>query len=328
MTAEISVIVPVYNVEKYLDKCISSILRQTFDNFELLLVDDASEDRCPEICEYYAKMDKRVRVIHRKVNGGLSAARNTGIKASEGKWISFVDSDDWISDNMLKCLYESTVSSNAQIGICDFFRVYEDGKLTGESFGRFREGVFTYEDIVKKFAGDENIWYTVMFGKLFDRTLFENIRFPENKLNEDVFITLKLFRQCVRVRAVSDKLYYYVSRSDSIMHRYTVQALDGVEALYNIFNEFYTENRIELLPQIEKILFARLTVVYKGLDRRERKQPRVEDMIQYSKRCVKIIKKEHQITWLSRIRTNLFFYYPPAFFAVESLFNRIKGIRK
>lgn len=106
MSIVISVIVPVFNVEKYLEKCILSILAQTYKNFELILVDDASPDSCPEICDRYANIDQRIRVLHCKKNGGLSAARNIGIEAARGKWITFVDSDDWVSQEMLQYLYE------------------------------------------------------------------------------------------------------------------------------------------------------------------------------------------------------------------------------
>lgn len=325
MNVEISVIVPVYNVEKYLEKCVDSILGQTYKNIEVILVDDASPDRCPQICDQYAERDKRVRVIHREKNGGLSVARNTGIGVAKGKWISFVDSDDWISSDMLYSLHRMAIRYNAQIVICDFFRVYEDGRDTGESFGKFKNGIFSYRDIVCKFAGDENIWYTVMFGKLFDRRLFKNIQFPENKINEDVFVTLKLFKQCNRVCAVSHKLYYYVSRNNSIMHRYTIQALDGVEAVYNIFNDFYREKWLDLLPGVEKLLFARLTTVYRGLSGKDRKQTRVKEMLQCSKECVEILRKEKRLSFPSRIRTGLFYLFPAAFYIVENCYSRIKG---
>ena len=135
MSIVISVIVPVFNVEKYLEKCILSILAQTYKNFELILVDDASPDSCPEICDRYANIDQRIRVLHCKKNGGLSAARNIGIEAARGKWITFVDSDDWVSQEMLQYLYEGVKKNDAQIAVCDFFRVYENGEGTGESLG-------------------------------------------------------------------------------------------------------------------------------------------------------------------------------------------------
>lgn len=328
MSIVISVIVPVFNVEKYLEKCILSILAQTYKNFELILVDDASPDSCPEICDRYANIDQRIRVLHCKKNGGLSAARNIGIEAARGKWITFVDSDDWVSQEMLQYLYEGVKKNDAQIAVCDFFRVYENGESTGESFGNFEGGIFTYEDVVRKFAGDENIWYTIMFGKLFDSTLFKEIRFPQGKLNEDVFVTLKLFKQCRRVCSISRKLYYYVSRNTSIMHKYNVQSLDGVEAVYGIFKEFYRENRMELLPGVEKLLFARLTTVYKGLSKEDRKQTRVKEMIGCSKETAAILKRGGQMPFRSKVRTELFYRAPGVFFLVENFYSNRKRIDK
>lgn len=328
MKVEISVIVPVYNVEKYLEKCISSILKQTYKNFELILVDDASPDRCPIICDEYAEKDERITVIHREMRGGLSAARNTGIDAARGNWLSFVDSDDWIAPDMLESLYEGILQHKAQIAVCDFFRVYENGEETGESFGRFRGGIFSYGDVTHKFVGEENIWYTVVFGKLYNRDLFGTVRFPINKLNEDVFVSLKLFKQCERIISIEKKLYYYVFREGSIMREYSVQALDGVEGCYKIFQEFYKERQLDLLSGIEKLLFARLTTVYGGLSKKNRKNPRVNEMIECSKETVDILKKERLMTISSRIRTTLFYCVPDFYFVVEYFYNIMKRIRR
>ena len=120
---KISIIVPIYNVEKYLDKCVSSILNQTFTDFELLLVDDGSPDRCGEMCDEYAKKDSRVKVIHRK-NGGLSAARNSGIDAACGKYIGFIDSDDYIEENMYEHLYDVITKYDADIACGGIFDTY------------------------------------------------------------------------------------------------------------------------------------------------------------------------------------------------------------
>ena len=119
----ISIIVPVYNVESYLERCINSILNQTFKNFELILVDDGSTDKSGEICDSFAGYDKRIRVIHKK-NGGLSSARNVGLDVSIGKYIGFVDSDDWIDEFMYEKLYRNMIKTKSDIVICNFSRVY------------------------------------------------------------------------------------------------------------------------------------------------------------------------------------------------------------
>lgn len=123
----ISIIVPVYKVENYLQKCIDSILAQTFRDFELILVDDGSPDRCPELCDAAAEKDSRIRVIHQK-NGGLSAARNAGLDAARGGWIAFVDSDDAIEPEMYEALHDSAVKENADVAVCNFQLLDETGK--------------------------------------------------------------------------------------------------------------------------------------------------------------------------------------------------------
>ncbi|MDO4340598.1 MAG: glycosyltransferase family 2 protein [Eubacteriales bacterium] len=328
MNVEISVIVPVYNVEKYLEKCIKSILCQTYKNFELILVDDASPDRCPSICDEYAKTDERITVIHRKKRGGLSAARNTGIDSAKGRWLSFVDSDDWIAKDMLEELHKGVLKHHAQVAICDFFRVYENGEETGESYGNFHGGVYSYQEVLYKFAGEENIWYTIAWGKLYDRRLFDTVRYPVNKLNEDIFVALELFKQCERICSIEKKMYYYVSRAGSIMQTYTVQSLDGVEGWYHIFQQFYREKKMDLLPGIEKLLFAKLTTVYGGLPKKDRKEARVKEMIDCSKEAVNILKKEKLMSKSSGIRTALFYHMPTVYFGVEKIYNVVKRIRK
>ena len=124
----ISVVVPVYNVEKYIDKCINSIINQTYKNLEIILVDDGSPDNCGNICDEYAKKDNRIIVIH-KENGGLSDARNTGIEVSKGKYITFIDSDDYISDNYVSFLYNLIIEYKADISIGKHYVLYENGEI-------------------------------------------------------------------------------------------------------------------------------------------------------------------------------------------------------
>lgn len=125
-TPELSIIVPIYKVEKYLKECIQSILQQTFTDFELILVDDGSPDACPQMCDAIAEQDSRVRVIHQK-NGGLSAARNTGIEAARGNWLGFVDSDDFVAPDFYEKLYHAAVSAGADCSICSVQLTHEDG---------------------------------------------------------------------------------------------------------------------------------------------------------------------------------------------------------
>lgn len=195
---QLSVIVPVYNVETYLKRCVDSILEQTFKEFEVILVDDGSLDNSSEICNKYSKSDKRVKVIHKK-NGGLSSARNAGLNIAKGKYIAFIDSDDYISKDMFKTMINLAFSSNYDIVSCGFRRFYEnscnDSVCKGTIY-KYRNieplanYLLEYDNVNRKID-------TVVWNKIYKRELFNDITFPEGKIYED-------------------ELYYYFQRQDSI----------------------------------------------------------------------------------------------------------------
>ena len=225
---KISVIVPVYKVEKYLSRCVDSILKQSFIDFELILVDDGSPDLCGDICEQYATSDSRVVVIHRE-NGGLSAARNSGIEwglnNSDSKWITFIDSDDWIHCRMLEIMYNSVLKNKTDIAVCDYRRInsfYDDISVSGYS-----ESVYDALD----FFADNSSAAMVSVCKLYRKNLFSDCRFPEGKLHEDVFTTYKLFAKADKISYINTALYFYYQNNDSIVHSsYSLRKLDEVEA--------------------------------------------------------------------------------------------------
>ncbi len=225
--SKISVIVPIYKVEKFLNRCIDSILAQTFKNFDLILVDDGSSDNCPKICDDYAKKDKRVKVIHKK-NGGLSEARNFGIDyalETDSEYITFIDSDDWVDANYLRFLYDS-VNDNCFISVCDFHKT-SDFNIDTNDVNVFN--LINPED----FWVQNQINATVAWGKLYKKSLFNDVRFPVGKLHEDEFTTYKLLFSCKKIAYVSNKLYYYFLREESIMAKWSVKRLDLIDARYN-----------------------------------------------------------------------------------------------
>lgn len=210
----ISVVVPVYKVEKYLNRCIDSILSQTFTDFELILVNDGSPDNCGEICDEYAKKDRRITVIH-KENGGLSDARNAGIdwafKNSNSEWITFIDSDDWIDRRYLEILFNTAVENHVDVSVCDFLRTsnFEDTD-TQENF--------TYQKWdVTDFFVEKNLNFVVAWGKLYKKSLFEKIRYPKGKLHEDELTTYKVLFCCEGVVFIESKLYNYFINNEGIM---------------------------------------------------------------------------------------------------------------
>lgn len=211
---KISVIVPVYKVEKYLSRCVDSILNQTFDDFELILVDDGSPDKSGDICEQYAKSDNRIVVIHRE-NGGLSVARNSGIEwalnNSDSEWITFIDSDDWIHSNYLKILLDYAKRFNTEVSICNFLRT---SGYMADDVSEEKLNVHNYSS--EDFFANHNLNAVVAWGKLYKKHFFEGIRYPEGRLHEDEFTTYKILFQCKDVCFVDEHLYYYFINTQGI----------------------------------------------------------------------------------------------------------------
>lgn len=228
---KVSIIVPVYNVEKYLEKCIDSILNQTFHEFELILVDDGSNDLSGEICEKYKKNDFRIRVIHKK-NGGLSSARNSGLSIAKGEYISFIDSDDYIDKDMISILYNNIIKNEADISICDYYEVYSNEKKIERVNCDNVEVVMNNTEALNKIYEEKGWLYVVAWNKLYKKELFENIKFMEGKIHEDEIIAHELLYNAKRIVYTNKKLYYYLQRKDSIMgESFNIKKLDIIDAL-------------------------------------------------------------------------------------------------
>ena len=230
---KISVIVPVYKVEKYLSRCVDSILKQSFIDFELILVDDGSPDLCGDICEQYAASDNRVIVIHRE-NGGLSAARNSGIewslKNSDSEWITFIDSDDWIHHDYLDILLNASLEFGTDVSVCNFLRTSNDACC--DLNNDFNKKKFFSED----FFINNNLNATVAWGKLYRKKFFKGIRYPEGKLHEDEFTTYKILFECKEVCFVDEDLYYYFVNETgitggTILGEWRPSRMDFIEAV-------------------------------------------------------------------------------------------------
>lgn len=234
----ISVIVPIYNVEPYLRKCVNSILNQTYQNLEVILVDDGSPDHCGEICDEYAQMDSRIKVIH-KQNGGLSDARNAGIDAAHGEYIMFVDSDDYIAETMLQKLYRALVSYDAEMSLCSLLYVDEKGvPIPNKNINSpVKNEVLSGRQAIECLNKDKGWYYTIACCKLYDKNLWKETRFPIGRCNEDEFVSHLLFGKCKRIACIEESLYNYVQRSDSIMGKskdsISIKNLDVAEALIN-----------------------------------------------------------------------------------------------
>ncbi len=243
--AQISVIVPIYKVEKYLEKCVDSILSQSFTDFDLVLVDDGSPDTCPQLCDAYAQKDNRVVVIHKR-NGGLSDARNAGIdwamEHSDSAWLAFVDSDDYIHPDYLQILFDAAKKEAADLVVCDFIRVNDQEACIEEEHSFFD---LVTEDRRKLFACMVKNWRVVpAWNKLYGKNIFCNLRFAVGKIHEDEFAIHHVLWNCRKAVLLPDGLYYYRMRENSIMASETPKSkLDGFEALVERY-EFFQEKQM------------------------------------------------------------------------------------
>lgn len=208
----VSIIVPVYRVEAYLQKCVDSILHQTLQDWELILVDDGSPDNCPAICDENARRDARIRVIHQK-NAGLSAARNAGLDAARGDWVGFVDSDDWIAPEMYETMLRRVQQDGSQLAVCNYLFVAEDGTILP------KESSITQDAVLNRVQALEHIqrgYFTIAVNRLYQRSQFDAVRFPVGKLHEDEYVAHRIYDQCEKVSVVAQPLYYYLQRDGGI----------------------------------------------------------------------------------------------------------------
>ena len=211
----VSVIIPIYDVEKHLNRCVESVVNQTYKNLEIILVDDGSPDKCPEICDEWAMKDSRIKVIH-KENGGISSARNAGLEVCSGEYIAFVDSDDWIELEMYSILIKAIKDNCAEMAIAGRYDVFESTDL--KISGRCPEvcGVYLPNEILPKMLLGQH-YDSAVWDKLYHSSLWKVIRFPNGKIYEDVAIMYKVVLSCKKIVTVTNLLYNYYHREDSIV---------------------------------------------------------------------------------------------------------------
>lgn len=251
---KISVIVPAYNVQKYLERCINSILNQTYQNLEILIIDDGSTDDTGKMCDEYQKKDSRIKVIHQE-NKGLSAARNTGIDLATGDYLMFVDSDDEILPQMIETLNNIRLKTKADISMCSYYEIKEGEEIVEDNY--VEPKVFTG---TKKHLLIYRDWgnAVVQWNKLFNRKIFEHLRFPEGKFHEDEFIYHREYDLAERVALTKQRLYIYYQHKESITKTPNIEKkyhiclayMDRIEYYEKAkMNEptFYTIERLELL---------------------------------------------------------------------------------
>lgn len=317
----ISVIVPCYGVEEYLDECINSIVNQTYKNLEIILVNDGSIDKTPQICDEWAKKDSRIKVIH-KSNGGLSSARNAGLDIANGEYISFIDSDDFIDNTFIEFLYTSSIENNCDISCCGIYHYFTE-KIKEIRHFKNVDLLMDRCEAIKKF---NTVGY---FGvgpcnKLFRRRLFDNIRFPLGKLSEDWFIVYKLIHESNNVYYNSQPKYYYRQRIGSITRNVRIN-YDCEEASRECL-EFCIENYPEAVTSaIQSYVLACIGIYNTVLCSKNDK----DKLNLYKNKIIKY-KKEISLEGLDRFRKiqiRIFYISTKLYNAVFKGYNLFRKVR-
>lgn len=245
MQSLVSVIVPVYKVEQYLDKCLESIVSQTYRNLEIILVDDGSPDSCPQKCDDWAKRDSRVKVIHKK-NAGLGFARNSGLEIAKGDFIAFVDSDDFLSLDAIEIMVKRICQDKSDLVITRWATAYEDGHQGEEYYPWMLNTVLSREQIMQMLGARTQKLPVFACGKLYRIEIFKNLRFNDLKCGEDLYLLPHIVNCCETISIDSAITYFYLQRATSIMHTRTrVQIVDNILALLHVSRFLFESGYIE-----------------------------------------------------------------------------------
>ena len=254
MDEKISVIVPVYNVEQYLERCVDSIINQTYKNLEIILVNDGSTDNSGQLCDELAKRDSRIKVIH-KENGGLSDARNVGIDVAEAELIGFIDSDDYIDEDMYELLINNLKAANADLSMCGHYDVYNN--VPESQVSDKKKWELSPQEAIKMVM-EAKILSVTAVNKLYKKSLFSELKFEIGKIAEDAFIMIKLLDKCNKIVATNEKKYYYVHRENSITtQKFSLKFLNVIEA--------YEQNKeiiLEKYPELKEVAQMRMNWAY------------------------------------------------------------------
>ena len=307
----ISVVVPIYKVERYLSACVDSIVNQTYSNLEIILVDDGSPDKCPEICDEYAKQDNRIRVIHQE-NGGLSAARNAGIDIASGDFLTFIDSDDFVAKNYVELLYNGVFKFDADISIATFFTFSKEDEL------KIYCNDLPFEEITKEecfrrygaLKAELSMSFISACNKLYKKDLFASVRFPMGKLYEDAFSTYKLLDKAKRIVFTLTQLYYYRMNPLSILGQsFREKHLEMVEAFRSGFDFFDEKGQNEIASLFIPPMLMREIYCWWGVRFVLKNKKKAGDVLNdYRKNCRKLkCKKNVGLSWFILFKVIAFF---------------------
>jgi glycosyltransferase involved in cell wall biosynthesis len=302
----ISVIVPVYNVEKYLKKCVDSITSQTYKNLEILLVDDGSTDSSGQICNEFEKNDARIKVIHKK-NGGLSDARNAGLDRAKGQYYAFIDSDDYIQDNTIEIMLNAIKKNKSEIAVCNMIRFLEEGETVQFYCPTDHEVLYQGNQRYKTLNQPS------VCNKLFEAKLFEGIRFPKGKYYEDTFVYHEVLYRANNIVLTGTDSYWYLSREDSIVGQpqYTERYFDFIEAVYKRA-DFLLKHDVQ--PYAKEACLSLYAAIANAESNIEENTKTIEKFSiarkQYTLAYNELMKTKNQIGIKQKLRLMLLKYFP------------------
>ncbi len=296
---KVSIIVPIYKVEKYIYRCVDSILQQTYSNLEIILVNDGSPDNCGEIADHYQEKDARVKVIHKK-NGGLSDARNKGMELVTGEFTMFVDSDDWIDQNMIKTMVNSGLNFKADIVQTAFYYAYDDKLLLDNRYDQESDLPVLLDNkaLMYELVKNEKV-KNFAWGKLYKTKFIKNIPFETGVLFEDVFWAHQVMHQVDSYLILHEPLFYYYQRDDSIVGTYSPRSLDiikGLKERHRFIEQFYKELIAESYKTILKacLIHYNLLVLNRKNDKGRAYRKEIENYMRENDRAFRNAVKDDQ----------------------------------
>lgn len=317
---KISIIIPVYKVEGLLEKCVDSVIEQTYTNIEIILVDDGSPDNCGMICEVYKKKDNRIKVIHKK-NGGLSSARNAGLEIATGDYIGFVDSDDMISQNMYEDLYNAMIQYDSDISICGYYEVI-NGKCI-IPFDIERTICYSNKEAVKELLNDKTI-KCFAWNKLYKKTLFNKIEFPEGRNFEDVYVMHKLFNISKKIVLINKYCYFYLQREGSITQNFNSKnRIDYFNAHMTRLKDLKSEYPENVDKELNETVNAGLNVFYYS-SRKKWKEEELVEIREFLLNSEIVVQYKGYISLKLKKLLNIFKYSPRLYKIIYKTFINIK----
>lgn len=325
----ISIIIPVYNVEDYLERCINSIINQTYKNLEIIIVDDGSTDNSGKICDMYKEKDSRIKVFHKK-NGGLSDARNYGMKYAYGKYIAFCDSDDFVDKKMYEILYNNLIENNADISITNYYKFSSSEEITDNYDYKKNDKITVYDKIgMFDHLFDDYLLSMVAWNKLYKKELLENLQYPKGKLVEDVALAHYIYSRCNKIVITNLQLYFYYQRETSILGSVKVGLLDELDFVYDRI-EFMKKEKLtqtKSFQQTKTYFIDKYISLYFELILNNKKIDK-NTLEHYDKMVKKIYKDSKKLSIKKKIKYNIFLFNKDLYVWAKKTKSKINNIKE